>query len=436
MTTLTGGREIRGKYRLDQKLATGGTSALWAAFDQTLERRVAIKFLDEKVRGNDSVLSRFAQEARLAARIASAHVIQTHDYGVHERVPFIVMELLDGEDLQQRLDRQVRLPVLSCVEILEQALRGLGAIHATGVIHRDLKPGNVFLARVAGAEVVKLFDFGVARSPRPRSVRFATLSGQFLGTPQYMSPEQVRCASRVDARSDLWSMGVMFHRALTGTHPFSGRSIPEIMESICHDAPPAPSSLHADLPAAADAFVARALARDPDQRFQSADQMLAALAAVRAEAQSAGRLSEDSLPTIDWKPSRVQTSAAPAYVPDANAAPSERVTIPVSWGSALRDAQRPAVADESTETPSSRSAARSRTALTAAFPLVRRKSAGAIGVRAAPRALQRWVAAIAVAVLLVTAGIGALARIVSKAVASGYPPARDAQGAVGLHDVP
>jgi serine/threonine protein kinase len=294
MSVLSKGKQINGKYRLEHELASGGMGALWVAFDLKLRRRVAVKILHADMAASEDVRTRFEREAWAVAQIQSPYVVQTYDYGITRGVPFIVLELLEGEDLRARLLRESRLPLAEALGISTQILRGLDAVHAQGVIHRDLKPANIFLSRAAGEEVVKLLDFGVARVSGRELRRDVTLAGQIVGTPRYMSPEQVSGHHGVSARSDLWAVAVILYRVLTGEHAFPAPEVPEIMRSIGVLAVRPPTEVLSALPASFDAFIARALTRDPARRFQSATEMLQALTAVGASAAKAEDAAPDS----------------------------------------------------------------------------------------------------------------------------------------------
>jgi serine/threonine-protein kinase len=186
------------------------------------------------------------------------------------------MELLQGEDLGARLRRTPRLGLAETVTIFVQAAKALRLAHEAGIIHRDLKPGNIFLARSDDEEVVKLLDFGVAKAVT-NLLEETTRTGELLGSPGYMSPEQARGYKQIDARSDLWSMGVILFRMLTGVKPFTGQSLGDVIVKICVEPIPTPRQYAPDLPPAIDRFFVKALARDPARRFQSAREMAAEL---------------------------------------------------------------------------------------------------------------------------------------------------------------
>jgi serine/threonine-protein kinase len=267
---LRGGFTLAGRYRAERLLGRGGMGSLWVATDTHLDREVAVKVLAEHLVRSESSRARFRAEATAAARLRSHHVVQVHDHGIDGERPYIVMELLEGEDLGRRIERTGRLTLPEAARVLAQATKALGVAHEAGVIHRDIKPTNIFLARVPGEteETVKLLDFGVAKTAGPRSPSL-TDTGAVVGALPFMSPQQLRSGQPVGPSADLWSLAVTLYLGLTGRLPFTG-DVPRIMLAIAHDPVPAASAHASDLPAALDGFFARALAKDPAQRFATA----------------------------------------------------------------------------------------------------------------------------------------------------------------------
>ena len=318
MLSLQPGRIIAGKYRLDHELARGGMGVLWVAFDQTLQREVAVKFIiDTGSARFEEASVRFEREARAAAQIRSPHVVQTYDYGIDGGHAYMVMELLEGEDLGVRLARERRLSATTVANVLDQIAKGLDAVHAAGIVHRDLKPGNVFLSRVGGEEIVKLIDFGVACSDE-RDGRSATQQDTMLGTVIYMAPEQALGEATVDHRADLWSLAVIVYRLLTGKHPFQGATQVELVLAICQEPITPPSEYVTSLSPAIDSFFQRAFARAPDARFQWAQEMASSFAAA---------LTTKRTGTLIWG-TPVPRAAAPSAAPEpANALAT---TMPVA----------------------------------------------------------------------------------------------------------
>jgi len=283
------GAVIAGKFRLERVIGRGGMGAVWLARHLQLDMPVAIKFMDGAAATAPDARQRFEREARAAAQIRSPHIVQVLDHGLDEESPYIVMELLEGEDLGVRLRRVQRLSLGALEPLLNQAAKGLRRAHDLGIIHRDLKPSNLFITRVDEDEIVKLLDFGVAKLRWTGALGDFTQAGTLLGSPSYMSPEQARGQRSIDHRSDLWSLGVIVFRAVTGVKPFKGDSIGDLIIKLCIDPPPVASEILPGLPPALDEFFARAFQHEPEGRFQSALELAAAFSAI---ARAAGPVSE------------------------------------------------------------------------------------------------------------------------------------------------
>jgi serine/threonine-protein kinase len=301
------GAVFAGKFQLIEMLGRGGMGSVWKAQDLLLGRLIAIKFI-RLVRGADDEEAmaearvRFEREARAAAQIRSRHVVQIYEYGFDGDVPYIAMELLTGETLSQRLDRMGRLAPADAARIMEQVAKALDPAHAAGIVHRDLKPANIFLAREDNEEVVKILDFGVAKAAGQDLDGETTATGRLVGSPYYMSPEQARGSRVLDGRSDLWSIGVILFRALTGQKAFAGDSLGAVMVQILTEPIPRPSEMAPDLPWQIDRFFERALAREASHRFQTAGEM------ARAFSAAALVLSSDVWPVA---PDRALTPSTP-----------------------------------------------------------------------------------------------------------------------------
>jgi serine/threonine-protein kinase len=277
------GHLIAGRYRLERELARGGMGSVWAAHDEKLKRSVAMKLLMASSSSGSLVTRRrFEREAMAVAQLQSPHVVQVFDYGIEDATPFMVMELLEGEDLRRRLTMQRRLSLETAGRILVHTAKGLSVAHAAGIVHRDLKPGNIFLVRGRDEEIAKVLDFGVAKYVAQQAPELDqdTKDGSILGTPQFMAPEQARGVRTVDHRADLWSLGVILFKALTGQLPFNGENAADLIVRICTDNPPNALDLAPDLPFETNAFFARALARDPEKRFASAREMAVAFSRI------------------------------------------------------------------------------------------------------------------------------------------------------------
>jgi serine/threonine-protein kinase len=268
-----------GNLRLAQLLGKGGMGSVWIADHLTLQTQVAVKFMAPEIAEHPQGMARFAREAAAAAQIKSPHVVQVFDHGFAEDgTPYIVMELLDGEDLSQRLDRDVTLPVEAMVTIVDQICKALSRAHALGIIHRDIKPDNVFLVRSEDDEVyVKLLDFGIAKSTDDDLG--TTTPGSIIGTPYYMSPEQLIGAGVIGPATDLWSVAVVGYHALTGFLPFDADTVGGLCIAINEAKFQPATAYRPDLPPSVNDWFARALARDPAQRFISARELAGTFAA-------------------------------------------------------------------------------------------------------------------------------------------------------------
>jgi serine/threonine-protein kinase len=272
------GALVADRFRLEEQISEGAMGTVWRAMHIGLEIPCAVKFIHAHLYDDPELQVRFEREARAAASIRSPHVVQMLDYGFWEGSPYIVMELLDGEDLSQRLERRGRLTPSETIAILAQVCRGLAKAHAAGLVHRDLKPENIFLVRDDDRELVKVLDFGIVRVAAVRTNARVTQRGMMIGTPSYMSPEQAMGQQDIDLRSDLWSLAVVAHECLTGNVPFTGPNVLDIaMQIISGPTPMPPVSL--GLPRAFDVWWWRAVSRERSERFSSAREQIEALAA-------------------------------------------------------------------------------------------------------------------------------------------------------------
>jgi serine/threonine-protein kinase len=279
---LVPGMMVSPNVRLARELGQGGMGSVWLAEHTALGISVAVKFISEELLQRDSTtLARFKREARSAAQIKSPHVVQVHDLGVlDDGTPFIVMEALEGETLGDRLAVTPRLPMAELLEIVAQVGKGLEHAHSRGVIHRDIKPPNVFLSRSHDELIVKILDFGIARQQALPRHSAATGTGALLGTPEYMSPEQILSAKDVEAGADLWALAVMAYEMLVGCMPFQGETLGALILAITMGNYTAPSQCDPSLGPSIDEWFRRALARDPRGRFQSARELVDAARAV------------------------------------------------------------------------------------------------------------------------------------------------------------
>ncbi|MBI4701394.1 MAG: protein kinase [Deltaproteobacteria bacterium] len=274
---LRAGSMLTAEVRLVQPLKAGAMGSLWIGEHLGLGTRVAVKFMSEQAARTDpGALARFRREATAATQIQSQHVVQMIDHGTTEdRTPFIVMQLLDGESLGERIERQRELSVRDTAVILLQVAKALEQAHALGIVHRDLKPDNIFLVRTERPEelFVKVLDFGVAKQRHVGDDSMVTATGVMVGTPAYMSPEQVLGSKDVDYRADLWALGVLAYHAVTGRIPFDGPSPHALLLAICNGEFTPPSRLDKGLTPSLDRWFARALRPNPQDRFGSAREM-------------------------------------------------------------------------------------------------------------------------------------------------------------------
>lgn len=273
------GQILAGKYRVDRVLGAGAMGVVVAAHHQGLDTKVAIKFLMPGMLENAEAVDRFAREARAAAKITNEHVTRVLDVGTLESgAPYIVMEFLEGSDLQSLLRDSGPLPLDQAVDFLLQAGEAVAEAHALGIVHRDLKPSNMFCVRRAnGALCVKVLDFGISKMSTIGASGM-TRSSIMMGTPLYMSPEQMESARNVDARTDVWALGVVLFQLLTGELPFSGETLPEICLKVTTRPPPAVRSLRPTVPAEIEAAIFRCLEKDREKRWQSVGDFCGAIA--------------------------------------------------------------------------------------------------------------------------------------------------------------
>jgi eukaryotic-like serine/threonine-protein kinase len=281
----TEGTTLLGRYRLGELIGEGGTSFVYAARDIEGARRVAVKVLRPKYLDHEQVVERFLREAEAAKRVRDPHVIEILDFGTAAPGEiFTVMERLDGETLASTLERDGALPWPRVRHLAVQLCTALAAAHRAGIVHRDVTLANVF--RVRGGtdpDFVKLVDFGIARLVRSEEGEAPRLTSEVdvFGTPAFMAPEQVLRTCDADPRSDVYAVGVVMFALLTDRVPFEGKSATHVMQQQVHVPAPSPRAFVPGIPVEAEAVVLRALAKDPDQRFQTAEDLARAIESVR-----------------------------------------------------------------------------------------------------------------------------------------------------------
>jgi predicted Ser/Thr protein kinase len=276
------GTVLAGKYRVDRILGEGGMGVVVAATDVQLERRVAIKFLLPDYAQHHEAAQRFLREARAAVKIQSEHVARVIDVGTMENgAPYMVMEYLEGRDLAALIDERLQLPVEEAIAYVLEACDAIAEAHSVGIVHRDLKPANLFLTKQPDGSVrIKVLDFGISKALATPGTSDPSLTrtSSMMGSPLYMSPEQMKSAKNVDPRTDVWALGVIAYELLTGEPPFYAESIPELSDKVLLEEPRPIRSVRPDVPEALEAAVKRALAKDTAARFASVADLATALA--------------------------------------------------------------------------------------------------------------------------------------------------------------
>jgi len=286
------GTVLDGSYRIEGLLGEGGMGAVYEATHLRLDRRVAVKVMARDLAANPEALSRFHREAVVTSGLGHPHIVQVFDFSTTPTgEPFLVMELLEGEDLDHRLRRVGRLPAALVVHIVKQVASALAATHAKTIVHRDLKPGNVYLLEVAGeSDFVKVLDFGISK------VRGATTkltqAASVMGTPNYMSPEQaLGKVDEIDERTDQWALACIAWECLSGAGPFVGENVPSVLFQVVHESPEALLPKVAGLRAQVEEVLLRALAKNKNDRFANVSDFALALEASVAGSPAAAAVS-------------------------------------------------------------------------------------------------------------------------------------------------
>jgi len=343
------GDVVGGKYRVERVIGRGGMGTVLAVRHLGLDEPRALKLMLPRGMELPQARERFFREARAAAKLRSDNAVAIHDVGIlPDGFPYIEMELLEGADLAQLLKRSGPIPVAQAVEWIAQACDPVGEAHALGIVHRDIKPGNLFLARTpSGRAIVKVLDFGIAKTANVETDPSLTGTNASFGSPMYMSPEQMRGARFADPRSDLWALGVVLFELLTGRRPFVSESITALALIVTSDPAPHPMSLRPEVPPVVDAVVMRCLEKSPDRRFASAAELGAALRRALLEL-GAAPTARTSLASSDGglhaPPLRPPTfSGSPAAPPSTPWQPTPLASARSSLGDATGDPSRPSM---------------------------------------------------------------------------------------------
>lgn len=306
----------QGKYEIVEKLGQGGMAEVYLARHTVLGSQVALKVLRRSAAHNHRVAERLFDEARITATIDHPGIVKTIDVGhCDDKRPFLVMEYLQGDSLRDRLRKQNRIALITALDYIRQLTSALAAAHSAGVIHRDLTPSNIFLVKdsdIPGGERARILDFGIAKN-LSSSKSWSTRSGVIMGTPYYMSPEQCRSSSHIDHRSDLYSLGCILFRMVVGRPMFRGMSRGELLSAHMLTQPPEPSQIDPDIPSDVNALILRLLAKNPSDRFDNAEQLLAATSAIILRLES-----------------RKRTAAAPVLPPRDSQSPNQTETV-LTW---------------------------------------------------------------------------------------------------------
>jgi eukaryotic-like serine/threonine-protein kinase len=344
------GAVILGKFRVERVIGVGGMGAVVGARHLQLDERVAIKFLLPQVVAMDDVVQRFLREAKAAIRIRSEHCVRVLDVGTLESgAPYMVMEYLEGQDLAAMVAQHRPLPIPSVIDWVLQACEALAEAHAMGVVHRDLKPANLFLThRADGTPSVKVLDFGISKQAASGADAGVTKTQAVLGSPRYMSPEQMRSTRDVDARTDVWALGAVVYELVTGLPPFDAETMTALCAAILQDAPRPPSALRPEVPPQLDLVLLAALEKDRDRRYANVAQLAAALApfgspVAWASAERCARVLGVVGTGTDPRALVVHRSQPPPHAPLAGATGGS--SVPASTGSgASKSSAGPAVA--------------------------------------------------------------------------------------------
>ena len=307
------GDVLAGKYRVDSVLGVGGMGVVVAATHVQLEQKVALKFLLPGALQSKEAVERFLREAKAAVRLKSEHVAKVTDVGTLESgAPYMVMEFLQGADLS-RIVQETPLAIDEAVSFILQACEPIAEAHSIGIVHRDIKPQNLFVTRrVDGRPLIKVLDFGISKSIDTQTGLSLTRTSSIMGSPLYMSPEQMRSTKSVDQRTDIWALGVVLYELITGRVPWEAEAVPELCLKVVQDEPDPPKSLKPTLSEGLQAVILKCLRKDPKERFQNVAELAAAIEPY-AQSESRGSAERTALTLqVPSRPPMVSISAADA----------------------------------------------------------------------------------------------------------------------------
>jgi serine/threonine-protein kinase len=416
------GDVLAGKYRILRVLGKGGMGVVMAAVHTELGHRVALKFLLKSAVHSEEVVTRFAREARAAAMIQSEHATRVLDVGrLDTGEPFMVLEMLEGSDLGDILNRSGPLAIEDAVTYVLEACEAIAEAHSLGIVHRDLKPDNLFLARRPdGSRTVKVLDFGISKFPIETDMPAGkgsplTTTSAVIGSPMYMSPEQLRATRDVDPRSDIWSIGITLYELISGQGPFPWQSLPELCAAILKDAPMPLSARRADVSPELDAVLLRCLEKDPANRWQDVAELAAALSPFgRPSASVSSERAMRLLARTSLPPSHRET--AWGISPMAMTGPNMRVVRPLGASAECVPVSVRAVPVALPSAPPVSTTSTLTCEPAPRLPLFARLPRGAVPV-------------IAAAIMLLSVGAGMRLR---RAADDSYAAARGAQARTGL----
>lgn len=361
--TVISGQVLAGKYRVDRLLGEGGMGVVLAATNEALRQRVAIKLLRTGALANAKALGRFEREARAAASLRSEHVARVLDVGkLGDGRPYMVMEYLEGQDLGDVLDQDVPLPVGDAVDYVLQACEAIAEAHAAGIIHRDLKPTNLFLSRtVDGRPLVKVLDFGISKMDDAAEDMSLTRTTEIIGSPSYMSPEQLRASREVDVRTDIWALGVILYELLTKKLPFHALSVTELVAVVLTEPAPDPRADRPDVPQPLADAILRCLAKNREHRFASVTDLVRAIAPFgRSDDTSVVNDRVDRVARVAAGSGRSLPSSTTGSGPYAALSPTAAATVPLDGAPPASGASRPSGFPQAAGSPPARPSSSAR----------------------------------------------------------------------------